>query len=177
MNLETKWVCFVKITRGRKYRATVPLSVAFLSPILYDGSWDVGMTDVLACGRTKNINSISHTWTRDTLQTCVFLLCTVCRLYSHCLTHVMVFKPYKGLPCYKCWKNCQTRIWFYLRRVWYFTTVYGNLTMLRDLLQIEKAKLPYPWDKFKICEGFLTNTATLDIYRGAGQRAIHCEVI
>jgi hypothetical protein len=35
-----------------------------------------------------------------------------------------------------------------------FSTGYGNLTISGDLLQTEKAKVPYPWDKFKTCEGF-----------------------
>jgi hypothetical protein len=37
-----------------------------------------------------------------------------------------------------------------------FSSVYGNLTIPRDLLQTEKAKLPYPWYTFKTCEGFFT---------------------
>jgi hypothetical protein len=38
----------------------------------------------------------------------------------------------------------------------FFSSVYGNLTILGDLLQTEKAKLQHPWDKIKTCEGFFT---------------------
>jgi hypothetical protein len=37
----------------------------------------------------------------------------------------------------------------------YCGNFYGNLTILEDLLQAEKAKLPYPWDKFNPNPGSL----------------------
>jgi hypothetical protein len=47
-----------------------------------------------------------------------------------------------------------------------FSTMYSDLTILGDLLQTKKAKLPYPSDKFKTCEGFFLPYSYLEyLYR------------
>ncbi len=57
--------------------------------------------------------------------------------------------------------------------------MYSNLTILRDLLLTDKAKLPYPWDKLKTYECFLPYSYLVHIsmYTGAVQRAIHFELL